>query len=251
MEITRSTSIGSIVANDYRYAPVFQKHGIDFCCKGNQTISEVCGSKSIDITTLLAELIDATKHGSDQIIDYRSWPIDLLADYIEKKHHRYIENAVPVLEQFLDKLCKAHVVQHPELSEIREEFHNAVDALAAHMRREEHILFPYVRNLVASTRGVQFTRPHFGSIANPIRMMMQEHDAEGERFGKIAALSNNYTPPRGSCTTYRVTYSLLKEFESDLHLHIHLENNILFPKAIEMENETFSDRSMNIPAMST
>lgn len=240
MENTKSQSIGSFVADDYRTAAVFQKYGIDFCCKGGKSIDEVCEKKKIDPSQLLAELSDISGQAKDETTDFKSWPIDLLADYIEKKHHRYIEETVPTLKQFLDKLCKVHGNNHPELFEINKEFIASSEELASHMKKEELILFPFVRQMVKyGNNKVQLSKPGFGTVQNPINMMMEEHDKEGERFRKIAELSNNYTPPEDGCTTYRVAFSMLKEFESDLHLHIHLENNILFPGAIEME-KTFS-----------
>ena len=172
-----------------------------------------------------------------QDIDFNTFPADLLADYIEKKHHRYIEDKTPVLQQYLDKLCKVHGEQHPELLEIRKIFNESAQAMAAHMKKEELVLFPYIRKLELSIRkNNAVASPHFGTVSNPVRMMMDDHDTEGERFRAIAALSNNYNPPVDACGTYRVTYSMLKEYEEDLHLHIHLENNILFPRAIEIEN---------------
>lgn len=236
MENTKSPSIGSYVADDYRAAAIFQKYGIDFCCKGGRPINEVCESKKIDQEQLLKELSELSASTGDQTIDYKSWPVDLLADYIEKKHHRYIEETVPALKQFLDKLCKVHGINHPELFEINKEFTASSEELACHMKKEELIVFPFVRQMVKYKNNKdQFSRPGFGTVQNPINVMMMEHDTEGERFRNISRLSNNYTPPEDACTTYKVAFSMLKEFESDLHLHIHLENNILFPEAIEME----------------
>lgn len=238
MEKTQSPSIGSFVANDYRTASVFQKYGIDFCCKGGKSIDEVCESKKINTGQLIAELAEVSGQPGNEATDFKSWPPDLLADYIEKKHHRYITDTTPSLKQFLDKLCKVHGSNHPELFEINKEFTASSDELTSHMKKEETVLFPYVRQMADSgNKKEKPAGPSFGTVRNPIQMMMQEHDTEGERFRKISELSSNYTPPDDACTTYRVAYSMLKEFENDLHLHIHLENNILFPKAIEMEKE--------------
>jgi regulator of cell morphogenesis and NO signaling len=240
MEITKSLSVGTFVANDYRAASVFQKYGIDFCCKGGKTIDEVCENKKIDPAKLLSELADLSKQQNNEVSDFKSWPLDLLADYIEKKHHRYIEQTTPSLKQFLDKLCKVHGVNHPELFEINKEFNASADELAAHMKKEELILFPYVRKMVSFINNKeQLEKPSFGTVQNPIQLMMQEHSVEGDRFLKIANLSNSYTVPTDGCNTYRVAFSLLKEFEMDLHLHIHLENNILFPEATALEKQFF------------
>lgn len=233
---TLEKKIGEIVANDYRTAAVFKNHKIDFCCKGNRSLTEVCEEKKLNIGLLTEELDAVTQQKETNTIDFNFWDLDLLTDYIEKKHHRYVERNIPVLLQYLNKLCKVHGPQHPELFEINKEFNECASALTAHMKKEELVLFPFIRNLVKATiTHQQLNTPHFGTVENPIHMMMHEHDIEGERFRKIAQLSSDYTPPADACGTYKVTFSLLKEFENDLHTHIHLENNILFPRAIKSE----------------
>lgn len=241
MEMTKSPSVGSFVANDFRTAAVFQKYGIDFCCKGGKSVDEVCNAKNIDRDVLLKELDEVSMIPGAADNDYSTWPLDKLIDYIETNHHRYVEAAIPPLSQFLDKLCNVHGGNHPELFEIKEQFDAASGELAAHMKKEELILFPYVYRMVeAINTGVDMNAAPFGTVKNPIAMMMNEHEVEGDRFSKISSLSNNYTPPADGCTTYRVAFALLKEFEEDLHKHIHLENNILFPKALEMEMKIIS-----------
>lgn len=236
MNHIKEITIGEIVADDYRTAVVFESFGIDFCCKGNKTMDEVCESKNISINVLHQELEKAKANETNPISDYKSWPLDLLTDYIEKRHHRYVEDKTPLLKQYLDKICTVHGNNHSELFEIKELFNQSAGELAAHMKKEELILFPFVRKLTHTRRENQASpQPSFGTIQNPINMMMHEHDTEGEIFRQIAKLSNNYTAPSDACNTYKATFALLKEFETDLHLHIHLENNILFPKSIEME----------------
>mgnify|MGYP000851054402 CR=1 FL=1 len=236
---TLEKTIGEMVAEDYRTAAVFKNHKIDFCCKGNRSIAEVCADKNLNTAFLIEELNAVTKPVEKNIIDFNAWDLDLLADYIEKKHHRYVEGSMPVLLQYLNKLCKVHGPQHPELFEINKEFTECAAALTAHMKKEELVLFPYIRKMVKTTISHQeISTPHFGTVQNPVHMMMHEHDTEGERFRRIAQLSNDYTPPADACNTYRVTYNLLNEFENDLHTHIHLENNILFPKAIQLERSS-------------
>ena len=234
MDITRDNIVGEIVAKDYRAASVFKSHKIDFCCNGNRSLADVCETGKVDTTQLIEELQKATTRSEKQTTDYKSWDNDLLADYIEKKHHRYVEKRIPELRAFLGKVARVHGERHPELIEIEQLFDASAHELLAHMKKEEMIVFPYVRSMAASTA---LNQPHFGTVENPIKMMMHEHDTEGERFRKISLLSNNYTPPADACTTYKVAFSMLKEFEEDLHLHIHLENNILFPKAIQAEQK--------------
>lgn len=229
--------IGDIVAQDFKTATVFKKYGIDFCCKGNTTIEEACYKKSInkeDVYDALKNITTTQKNS----IDYNTWPLDLLADYIEKTHHRYVEEKTPVLQQFLDKLCKVHGTFHPELLEITELFNGAAKDMAAHMKKEELILFPFIRNMVkAKQSGTELKPARFGSVENPVDMMTHDHTLQGEIFDKINHLTNGYEIPGDACNTYRVTYQMLNEYEDDLHTHIHLENNILFPKSVAMEKE--------------
>ncbi len=236
MEISPKTTIGEIVANDFRTAALFSKKGIDFCCKGHRTLEEISDKKSLDITVLASELNEIINQKGDSTIDFKSWPMDLLADYIEKTHHRYIEDKTPVILLFLSKLCKVHGERHPELFEINELFKESAQDLAAHLKKEELILFPFIRKMVnARITNQPLEKPHFGTVDNPIEMMKHEHDTEGDRFREIARLTNNYIPPADGCTTYRTAFMMLEEFEQDLHKHIHLENNILFPNAQALE----------------
>jgi len=238
METLEKITIGEYVAKDFRTAALFSKYGIDFCCKGNRTLDEVCEKKEVNPDELLAQIESILASKNDSGIDFSSWPLDLLADYIEKKHHRYVAEKTPVLLQFLDKLSRVHGANHPELIEINELFKGCAGELAQHMKKEELILFPFIKKMVDATITDRLVeQPHFGTVENPIEMMKHEHDAEGERFRKIAELSNNYTPPADGCNTYKVTFAMLQEFEEDLHTHIHLENNILFPKAIRLEKD--------------
>ncbi|MBV6880572.1 iron-sulfur cluster repair di-iron protein [Epilithonimonas ginsengisoli] len=234
---TQTDFIGDIVAADFRTAAIFKKYGIDFCCKGGRTIEEACSPKSLDKDQIYSDIENLPKTDGNSI-DFNSWPLDLLADYVEKTHHRYVEEKTPVLQQFLDKLCKVHGGAHPELFEIRDLFFASAQDLAAHMKKEELILFPFVKNMVkAKISNEAIQQPHFGTVENPVNMMKHEHTVEGERLRKIADLTNEYTPPADACNTYKVTFAMLQDFENDLHKHIHLENNILFPKAIQLEKE--------------
>lgn len=237
MTLHESKTVGQVVADDYRSAAVFSKYGIDFCCNGGISLSKACEKKNIDKDQLFREINDAVSNVSAEQIQYQSWPADLLADYIEKIHHRFVNTQIPVLNQYLAKLCRVHGERHPELYEIAGLFEASATALKDHMEKEEKILFPYIRQMVRALDNNDATeRPVFGTVANPIHMMMHEHDTEGSRFREIAMLSNHYNAPADGCTTYRVAFEMLKAFEEDLHKHIHLENNILFPKAETLES---------------
>lgn len=237
METISNNTIGSLVAANFKAASVFQKFGIDFCCKGNRTISEACAVQNLDKDKVEQEILSVLASKEKSVIDYNSWPIDLLADYIEKTHHRYVTEKIPELNIYLNKLCKVHGERHPELLSIYKHFLASSEELTIHMKKEENILFPFIRAMVkAENSQMEIDQPSFTTVKNPIAMMMKEHDTEGGRFREISRLSNEYTAPADGCTTYKVAFAMLKEFEEDLHTHIHLENNILFPKAITMES---------------
>ena len=240
MNISQEQIIGELVAQDYRTASVFKKYGIDFCCQGNTTINNACKKKSIDTGLVLYDLDEVAREKGSSI-DYQIWPLDLLIDYIVKKHHRYVVEKSMEIVPYLNKICKVHGERHPELFEINDLFNLSLEVLAQHMKKEELDLFPYIQKMVqAKHEGTKIVVPGFGSIENLISIMEEEHTIEGDRFRKIEELSNHYTTPADACNTYRVTIALLKEFEDDLHLHIHLENNILFPKSIKLEKELIS-----------
>lgn len=235
MNITKDTIIGALVAQDYRTASVFKNSKIDFCCNGNRTIEDACIQNDLDSETLITQLKAVAHQTQDSGIDYNAWPLDLLVDYVEKKHHRYVETKIQEITPFLEKVVRVHGDRHPELAEVEQLFKASAGELTQHMKKEEMILFPFIRKMVEAKNTGTAVQASFGTVQNPIRMMMHEHEGEGERFRKIAALTDNYTPPADACNTYKVTFALIKEFEEDLHLHIHLENNILFPKSLEME----------------
>ncbi len=238
MENLKTKKVGEIVAGDYRCAAVFQRNGIEFCCKGNRTLNDACERKGLSADKLIVELNDILTGVRTTEQDYQAWELTKLTGYIVETHHRYIEKTTPVLIQFLDKLCKVHGGGHPELFEINDTFNRSARELAAHMKKEELMLFPAIGKMVAAkSKGERMEPMMFGTVQNPIAMMMQEHETEGANFEDIAKLSNGYMPPGDACATYRAAYVLLSEFDTDLHKHIHLENNILFPKAIELEDE--------------
>lgn len=238
MNITGNSIIGELAAQDYRTAPVFQSFGIDFCCKGNRSLDEVCNIRGLELPAVLGALEKATQV-PDQVKETEQiWPLDQLADHIIERHHRYVETRIPEISSFLHKIVQVHGSAHPELAEIEQLFLASAGELTLHMKKEELILFPRIKKMANAQREKTRTdSPPFGTVGNPIAMMRHEHDTEGERFREISHLSNAYTPPKDACNTYRVTFGLLHEFETDLHRHIHLENNILFTKALELEKQ--------------
>ncbi len=236
MNINTNSVIGEIVAENFKTAEVFRSYGVDFCCKGNRSLTDLLQSGDIDLEKLIADLESTNLTASEAGQDFALWPLDTLADYIEKKHHKYVVTQIPIIEQHLNKLCKVHGNNNPELFVIQEIFFASTKDLLHHMMKEEKILFPHIRKMVENVKkGKTYEKPNFGTVKNPIQMMMAEHEQEGDRYREIASLSNNYTIPPSLCNTYMVTYAMLKDFEENLHEHIHLENNILFPGAIRYE----------------
>ena len=231
-------TVGEIVSEDYRAAHIFDNHRIDFCCKGKRSLAEVCEEKNLDVSKILEE-IEFVQQGKPSVTtDFKNWQLDVLADYIEKTHHSYVEEKIPILKKYLERLCQVHGAKHPELLQISQEFNHLSGELASHLKKEEFLLFPHIRKMVkAMNRNESLDSPNFGTVQNRTQMMMNEHMVEGDRLSKISKLADNYIPPADACNTYRVTYALLQEFEEDLHLHVHLENNILFPRSIEMEKD--------------
>lgn len=236
MKTTNKTTIGEIVANDFRTAAIFSKYSIDFCFKGHRTLKEVCKKRGIEESLLIDELDRAKNNSANQSFNYNLWSSDLLADYIEKTHHRYVAEKIPILRKLLNELCSVHGEAQPELFEINTLFTESTLDLTANMKKEEQILFPCIKKIKeAYTKGLFLEIAHFGTLENQIILIKEEHDTVGQRFKKITALTKNYTPPADSCNTYKVTFAMLKDFEYDLHKHIHMENNILFPKAVALE----------------
>lgn len=216
---------------------VFEAHHLDYCCGGKQTLAQACAKRGLVPETLVQEIQNRAQQ-KEEVIDFNQWSPDLLADYIEKKHHRYVEDTLPHIIEKLERLVHRHGDANPVLMDIQSLFVTIATHLSAHMKKEELVIFPFIRKAVKAMRG-QATEMSMGAISTPIQMMENEHEAEGLRLSKIAALTHYYTPPAEACATWQYTYEKLAEFEKDLHMHIHLENNILFPKALTLEKELF------------
>ena len=232
-------TVAEIVTKDIKTADVFKKNGIDFCCGGNVAVREVCAKKGIDFEELRKDLIEVNTTDSLSH-NFNDWELDFLVDYIVNTHHNYVAAANDLLIQYSDKVASVHGHHYSEVVEINKILHSMFDELNAHMQKEEVILFPYIKKIVVSKKqNIELKKPDFGTINNPIKMMEDEHDAAGDGMKSIATLSNNFTPPSEACNTFKALYAKLEEFQNDLFQHIHLENNILFPKAIELEKELF------------
>lgn len=229
-------TLGQIAAGDIRKATVLKKYGLDFCCGGKKTIVEACAGKELDIAEIENELALVSKMPHDRSMACNEWRLDFLADYIVNTHHNYVRKMLPEIGSYAAKVAKVHGDQHPELRAIWKLTQEIAAEMSAHMAKEEGVLFPYIKSLVTAmnnTSGVQV--PHFRTIQNPITVMEAEHELVGKHLEEIRRLSNNYQLPADACASYTVFFKMLAEFEDDLHMHVHLENNILFPKALKME----------------
>jgi regulator of cell morphogenesis and NO signaling len=237
MENINTLTLGEIVKKNYKAAAVFERYSLDFCCKGNQNFTDACKVNNIE-PSLIANELNRLEGEQEHGVVFDTWPLDMLIDYIIRRHHTYVEEKTPLLKSYLNKICEVHGARHPELNKVRDIFFEIGGELTIHMKKEELLLFPFIKKLVqANGTKTPLTSPMFGSVSNPVNMMKEDHAVEGEKFRRLAALTNNYTIPADACNTFAVTYQFLDEFEKDLHLHIHLENNILFPKAIRLEEE--------------
>lgn len=231
-------TLGQIAAKDLRKAQIFKKYGLDFCCGGKKTVKEACNEKGLDVTKIEQELQQAEKVPDSRPLPYNDWSLDFLADYIVNTHHSYVRKNLPDIKAYAEKVMRVHGNRHPELLRIHQLVEEVNAELTTHLVKEERILFPYIKGLVATKANAQsIPASPFGTIQNPINMMEMEHEMVGKNLAEIRELSNNYLLPENACASYSLLYRMLDEFENDLHLHIHLENNILFPKALEIEKE--------------
>lgn len=225
--------VGGIVADNFKTGQVFTKYGIDFCCKGGISLNDACEKNGVQLNSILTDLEQAVI--SPEEVHYKDFGLSQMIDHIVNTHHQYVEKTIPALKIYLPKLAAVHGGRHAELFEVAQEFLLAADALTTHMKKEELVLFPYIKAMEEADRsGFPLSEAHFGHIDNPIAMMEHEHETEGDRFRKISTITDGYTCPPDGCQTYRVAFEMLKEFEADLHTHIHLENNLLFPKAKQL-----------------
>jgi len=229
MKNYKEIKIGEIVTQDFRAAEIFKNAGIDFCCGGNQSLEQACREKHIDSTVLEAELTKLENTTVNALHNFNEWNLDFLCDYIVNTHHKTVMKLLPQLTAYTQKIEQVHGVHHPELLEIATLFHQINDELLQHLRKEEEVLFPAIKEALKTNSSESKKL-----IISEITRMKGEHEFAGGAMDKINVLSDNYSIPDDGCNTYRVTYKLLEEFEDDLHIHVHLENNILYPKALSL-----------------
>lgn len=233
---TGEETIGEIAAKDLRKAAVFKKLGLEFCCGGNRTLEAACADAGVSVAEVNQALEEIPENTVSHDRGYDRWKLDFLADYIVNKHHSYVQDSAPALHDLSEKIAQVHGNAHPELIEMQRHVKILLQEMLSHQIKEEKILFPFIKQMVqCESDGKPFLYPPFGTIESPVEMMRDDHNAAAGHVHTIERLSNGYEVPPDGCESYRLYYHKLKEFDEDLHQHIHLENNILFPKAVAME----------------
>lgn len=221
---------------------IFEQLGIDYCCGGGRTLADACNRFDVPVEQVVRELESATQSNEGVSQDWQTEPLTALSAHIVDTHHVFTKQELPRLEKLLDKVCSRHGQNHPELISLREVFSQLKQDLIPHMLKEEQVLFPYLARMEeAITNGREIPPPFFGTVQNPVRMMATEHDTAGDLLREMRQISGNFTPPPDACISYQTLYQALAELEADLHTHIHLENNVLFPRAVEMETQESPD----------
>ena len=237
MTITTTETVGKIVAEAPATTREFEKLGIDYCCGGGRTLAEACAHAKIRVDEVLARLEQSLSTPSPADVDWQNQPLSDLIAHINGTHHAFVRSESPRIEALAAKVAGVHGQNHPELHDVRQHFAALAQELSVHMMKEEQILFPYVLRMEECVLAGEPAPPAmFGTVVNPIRMMMQEHDGAGDVLRALRAVTNNYELPPDACVSYRTLFDALQGFEADLHQHIHLENNILFPRARVMES---------------
>ena len=228
-QINIEPTIGEIVANDFRAASMFKEAGIDFCCGGNKSLTEACKEKGADESRLIQQLETLAQTPVSGAMNFKEWELGFLSDYIVNTHHKFVLKNLPELVFYTQKIASVHGEHHPELKEVASLFTKINEELLQHLKNEEEVLFPAIKE--AEKRASAEVK---STIVSEITRMQGEHEFAGGAMDKINVLTNNYLIPEDACNTYRVSLKLLEQFEHDLHVHVHLENNILYPKALKL-----------------
>lgn len=238
MSTTAEKTVRELALENPAATRVFEKLGIDYCCGGNKSLEEACRTVNLPMDEVLDSL-EMAEQFARAVQKDRNWPTELLADlvaHITSTHHKYTREEMARLGPLFDKVCSVHGKNHPELLQVRASFQGLAQELTMHMIKEEMVLFPYIVRMEESViQKEPVLPPPFGSVQNPVSMMEHEHDSSGNALRAMRQASVGYTPPGDACISFQTLYKALADFEADLHQHIHLENNILFPRAIAME----------------
>jgi regulator of cell morphogenesis and NO signaling len=222
-----SRKIGDIVTDNFKAAEIFKRYGIDFCCGGNSPLKQACAGKNIDLAVLSKELEELAGQPADAAHNFKEWDLGFLCDYIVDTHHQTVNKLLPQVLAYTRKIADVHGSHHPELLQVATLFSQINDELVPHLKNEEEILFPAIKDALKTGSALSEE-----TIKSEIARMSKEHEFAGDAMDRINKLSSGYLLPADACNSYLVTFKLLEEFEDDLHIHVHLENNILYPKAL-------------------
>ena len=231
-------TLAQIVNNNHQAASVFEKYHLDFCCKGKRSLEQACTEQQVHVADVTSDLENVFTKNNKSSVDFEKMNLAQLCDYIVQTHHAYVKDEMPQIYAYLQKVSSKHGERHPELYKIFQTFAAVKEEMEGHMKKEELILFPRIKELqkLADNENANL-QLNITYLQSPINVMEQQHDHAGNMLNDIRLLSNDYTAPQDACTTYRLSFAALKAFELDLHQHVHLENNILFPKAIQLFRE--------------
>ncbi len=233
-----NTSVRDLAVGIPQATRLFEKLGIDYCCGGNRSLKEACVAAGLDVHAVQASLENGDVVSMDaETRDFQKETLATLIEYILETHHEFTRFELDRLHALMEKVCSVHAQNHPELHLCQQVLQQLEDDLLPHMMKEERVLFPYVIALERAAGGEKL-KPFatFGTVQNPVRMMSLEHDRAGDLLRTLRRLTNDYVPPADGCFSYTTLFAALEGLEKDLHRHIHLENNLLFPRAIELEN---------------
>ncbi len=237
MSIAPTKTIGEIAVENPNAAREFEKLGIDYCCGGSRTLGEACAAAKVSVEEALQRLQNSMTTSQPRGIEtWQNQPLADLIEHITSTHHVFVREECPRIQALSAKVVSVHGKNHPELLQVQEIFSALAEELSVHLMKEEQVLFPYVLRMEESVLAGEPVPPAmFGTVVNPVRMMMQEHDGAGDALRSLRAVTRNYAVPEDACISYNTLYNALQGFEANLHQHIHLENNILFPRAVAME----------------
>lgn len=237
MLVDNNTKIKEVITQNIKTAKIFEEYNLDFCCGAKKTIVKACSEKGLDPNKLIIELNNLINNENDGT-HYNDWDLNFLIDYIRNNHHSYVRSSIVSIDHHFSKVVNKHGDMFPQVLKAVKIFDEIKLDLLSHMDKEEKMLFPYIKKMIfAAENDVELQIPPFGSIKNPINVMEEEHQSAGDEMSDLRQVTNGFTPPDNVCNTFKLLYNELHDFEKDLHIHVHLENNILFPKAIELEEK--------------
>lgn len=232
-----SETVGEITAKDIRTAPIFTKHGIDFCCAGRKSLRQACEEKGISLSEIREEL-DSITGAAENNLDYAGWDAVFLSDFIYNQHHKFFYREDLAIKELMQKVVARHVETYPFLNELRRGYTLLSIDLHAHFKKEEQLVFPYIKTLAEVKLNKNSSLlATVTPLVGPLQLMESDHEEVGEVLRTIHILTNGYVHPIDACSSFKLLYRKLQDLEKDLHLHIHLENNILFPAALQLESE--------------